>query len=166
MIENSYIASLVKPLSGKASSRKAWSIDLETVWLPFFTATNAMGGTSIPVDALGCPLRLGYNKDGSVKFNANGKPVIQIAKELNANVRMVRENFVAGLQSYAHDIYTNHAEDYKAMVRLSVDAGKPFSTRDSLKLTQAIQALNAQAKAQTDKVTETETQAEPDKVAV
>ena len=42
-----YIKNLLKPTANKATSRKVWSIDLETVWLPFFTATNAMGDTAI-----------------------------------------------------------------------------------------------------------------------
>ena len=67
-MDNNYIANLLKPVTNKSSSRKVWAIDLETVWVPFFTATNAMGGTSIPHEALGCPLRLAYNKDNSVKF--------------------------------------------------------------------------------------------------
>jgi hypothetical protein len=43
-----YIKSLLKPTTGKTSSRKVWSIDLETVWLPYFTACNAMGDSAIP----------------------------------------------------------------------------------------------------------------------
>ena len=64
-----YIASLFKPNAKKQSARKVWSIDLETVWLPFFIASNTMGVTQIPHEAIGCPLRLGYNTDGSVKFS-------------------------------------------------------------------------------------------------
>ena len=41
-----------------------------------------MGDTAIPSEALGAPLRLGYNKDGTVKFSNSGKPVIRVAKEL------------------------------------------------------------------------------------
>ena len=48
-----YIKNLLKPTANKATSRKVWSIDLETVWLPFFTATNAMGDTAIPHEAIG-----------------------------------------------------------------------------------------------------------------
>ena len=162
MNENNYIASLVKPITNKSSSRKAWSIDLETVWLPFFTATNAMGGTSIPHDALGCPLRLGYNADGSVKFLKSGKPLIQVTKEVAASVRMVRENFVAGLQSYAHEVYTTQADAYKAEVALNIEAGKPIAKRDNAKLTEAIANLAAQVKAQADK----EAQAQADKAKV
>ena len=57
-----YIKSLLIPSIKKPQGRKVWSIDLEQVWLPFFTATNTQGDTAIPVDALGCPLRLGSIK--------------------------------------------------------------------------------------------------------
>jgi hypothetical protein len=41
-----YIKALVTPQAKKANtSRRVWSIDLETVWLPFFMATNVMGDT-------------------------------------------------------------------------------------------------------------------------
>ena len=89
-----YIKNLLKPTANKTTSRKVWSIDLETVWLPFFTATNAMGDTAIPHDALGAPMRLAYNQDGSVKFSKTGKPVVKVAKDISDNVRLVRDNFI------------------------------------------------------------------------
>ena len=35
-----YISALVKPLPGRGTDRRAWSIPLAGVWLPFFTATK------------------------------------------------------------------------------------------------------------------------------
>ena len=100
-----YIKSLLLPNGSKPRGRRVWSIDLETVWLPFFTATNAMGDTAIAHDALGAPLRLAYEADGSVKFSPrNGKPIVKVAKELQTTVRLVRENFAAGLLTYAHGV--------------------------------------------------------------
>ena len=61
-----YIRSLLMPNGNKPRGRRVWSIDLESVWLPFLTATNTVGDTAIPVDALGAPLRLAYNAVGSV----------------------------------------------------------------------------------------------------
>ena len=40
MDNDNYIVQLVKPNSGKPQGRKSWSIDLETIWLPFFHSTN------------------------------------------------------------------------------------------------------------------------------
>ena len=64
----SYIKSLLQPTTKRESGRKVWSIDLQYVWLPFFTATNVQGDTAIPHEAIGAPLRLAKDKDGSVKF--------------------------------------------------------------------------------------------------
>jgi len=92
-----YIKALLVPNGRKPAGRKVWSIDLETTWLPFFTATNVMGETRIAPDALGAPLRLAYNADGSVKFSKTGRPVTKVVKELSDQIRMVRENFTASL---------------------------------------------------------------------
>ena len=76
-----YIKNLLRPNASKPAGRKVWSIDLESTWLPFFTATNAMRETAIPHEALGCPLRLAYNQDASVKFSkANpGRRILDVA---------------------------------------------------------------------------------------
>ncbi len=133
-----YIQALLKPNAGKPQGRKVWSIDLETVWLPFFTATNAMSQSNIPSDALGAPLRLAYNPDGSVKFSKSGRPVIKVAKDISDNVKLVRENFIAGLTEYSHSVFTEHGEDYKAQVNKAMEAGKPILENDKTKLEEAM----------------------------
>jgi hypothetical protein len=145
-----YIVSLLKPTVNKGQSRKAWSIDLETVWLPFFTATNTMGVSSIPLEALGAPLRLAYNADGSVKFGKNGKPVIKIASEISSNIRLIRENFVAGLQSYTHEVYTQNEQGYKETVKASLKAGKPIQDHDKTELDKAMARMVEQAIAEAE----------------
>ena len=142
---STYIKALVTPQAKQGSnSRKVWSIDLETVWLPFFTATNTMGDTSLPSEALGAPLRLGYNKDGTVKFSNAGKPVIRVAKELSDSVKMVRENFVAGLQAYANGVATENPDGFKAQIAKSVEAGMPILTRDNSSLKDAYAKIVAE----------------------
>lgn len=133
-----YIQSLLKPNAGKPQGRKVWSIDLETVWLPFFTATNAMSQTAIPNDALGAPLRLAYNQDGSVKFSKAGRPVIRVAKDISDSVKLVRENFIAGLTEYSHSVFNEHGEEYKAQVNKAMEAGKPILDNDRAKLSEAM----------------------------
>ena len=59
-----YIKSLLLPNGKKPTGRRVWSLDLESIWLPFFTATNLQSDTAIPLDALGAPLRLAYAQDG------------------------------------------------------------------------------------------------------
>jgi hypothetical protein len=145
-----YIKALLRP-NGKAKprGRRIWSIDLETVWLPFFTATNTMSDTAIPADALGAPLRLAYDPDGEVKFSKTGRPVIKVVKDIADSVRLVRENFVAGLMSYANGVATESPEGYKAQVEASMEAGKPIVEKDRQALEDAFaQLMEAQAQAQ------------------
>ncbi len=140
-----YIKALVTPQAKKAgTSRRVWSIDLETVWLPFFTATNTMGDTAIPHEALGAPLRLGYNKDGTVKFSLAGRPVIRVVKELSDSVQLVRGNFTAGLMAYANGVITENPEAYKAEIAKSYEAGKPITARDNTMLQNAYARMVAE----------------------
>jgi hypothetical protein len=159
-----YIKSLLAPNTKKPQGRKVWSIDLESVWLPFFTATNTMGDTSIPSDALGCPLRLGYDKSGAVRFSQAGRPVIRVAKDISDNVRLVRDNFTANLINYAGEVMNQNTEAYKAQIELANKAGEPIAQHDRLQLSKAIQAqVEAEAvecaKAKAEAKTETEREA-------
>jgi hypothetical protein len=73
---NQYITSLLKPVAKANADKKAWSIGLNSVWIPFFTATNVEGNTEITPYVLGNPLRLQYDKSGAVRFSQSGKPVM------------------------------------------------------------------------------------------
>lgn len=117
-----------------------WNIDLETVIVPFFMATNATGDTVIPRDALGAPLRLGYAKDGSVKFRNNGRPNIVVAKPIRDGVVMLRENFIAGLVDHTQTVMAEHKDEYANEVKLCVKAGLPVLEKDKAALEKAIQA--------------------------
>ena len=144
-----YIKSLLKP-NGKPQGRRIWSVDLETVWLPFFTATNVMGETFIPAESLGAPLRLGYDQDGTVKFSKTGRPVIKVEKEIANGVKLARENFVEGLMAYARGVAIENAEGYKAQVVSAREAGAPIVTRDREALGDALEKLAAEAQAEAE----------------
>jgi len=161
-----YVKALLIRNGKKPVARRVWSIDLETVWLPFFTATNTMGDTQIPSDAMGAPLRLAYNPDGSVKFSKSGRPVTKVAKDLADNVRLVRENFTAGLQSYANMVITQNPEGYKAEVEKAKQAGEPIIAHDKAKLDEAIaKAIEARlAEAEAKAETKPEAEGEKEKV--
>jgi len=168
-----YIKNLLMPTTKAPAGRRVWSIDLETVWLPFFTATNTMGDTAIPLDALGCPIRLAYDKDGSVKFSPTGRPVTRVAKPLADSVTLIRQNFVANLQQYAELVATERQEDYASQVELSAKAGQPVIAHDRHELDRAIQLQleeamrEAQEEAQAEKVAQAEAPPPaPDLVAV
>jgi len=148
-----YIRSLVTPTTKQPQGRKVWSIDLQQVWLPFFTATNTMGDTAIPSDAIGCPLRLGYDKAGQVRFSQAGRPVIRVAKEIADNVKLVRDNFTANLLNYAGSVMRDNAEGYKAQLETARKAGEPIYQHDKNQLSNA---LKARAEAEAEAIAEAE----------
>ncbi len=162
-----YIKSLLLPVSNKSTSRRIWAIDLEKVWLPFFTATNVTGDTAIPAEALGAPIRLGYGQDGSVKFSKNGRPVTKIAKAISDNVTMVRENFVAGLLAFTGDVQDKRTADYSAHIDMARKAGDPIIANDKANLQRAmLEQMEAEAsKSATVEVDKTPATA-PEMVAV
>lgn len=155
-----YIKNLLLPTTKAPQGRRVWSIDLESVWLPFFTATNTMGDTAIPQDALGAPLRLAYDKDGSVKFSANGRPVTRVAKPISDTVSLVRENFVANLKNYASQVAESQPDDYSKQVELQREAGEPIIQLDKIELDKAYRLQVEQALAEAEKQAEKPTEAE------
>jgi hypothetical protein len=142
MSNNQYITSLLKPIAKANTDKKVWSIGLNTVWLPFFTATNVEGNTEITPDVLGNPLRLQYDKSGAVRFSVNGKPVIRVAKELSDNIGMVRANFEANLVNHANTVKMDNASKYAEHQRLCVKMATPIIEHDRAELTKAIEALD------------------------
>jgi hypothetical protein len=162
-----YIKALLTPNGKKPQGRKVWSIDLELIWLPFFFATNTQGETAIPHDALGAPLRLAYDGDGSVRFSKSGRPIMKVAKELSDSIRMVRENFTAGLQHYAGEVINANLEGYKAQVEASKIAGEPIVSKDRHSVEEALRKAvedtmrEAEAKAEAEVAPEPEAKAEP-----
>ena len=154
-----YIQTLCVPNAESPTKRRVWGIDLETVWLPFLTATNVMGDTAmpaIPADALGCPIRLAYDRDGSVKFSKTGKPVTKVAKPISNSVTLMKLNFVAGLQQYALKVATEKQADYKKQVERATIAGKPIIAHDRQELDKAIQLQIAEEIRQTQAQAEAE----------
>jgi len=133
-----YIKSLLLPNGHKSTERRVWSIPLESIWLPFFTATNLQSDTAIPLDALGAPLRLAYAQDGSVKFSKSGRPVIRVAKPIADSVKLVRENFAANLVSYAEGVAKDNPEGFEAIQKSAHKAGEPIATKGRANMDRAI----------------------------
>ncbi len=157
-----YIKSLLTPTTKQPQGRKVWSIDLQQVWPPFFTATNTMGDTAIPSAAIGCPLRLGYDKTGAVRFSQAGRPVIRVAKEIADSVKLVRDNFTANLLNYAGAVIRDNGDAYKATIELARKAGEPIYQHDKNQLSNALKAkaeAEAIAKAEAVAVAEAVAQA-------
>lgn len=164
-----YIKSLLLPSSKSPRGRRVWSIDLETVWLPFFTATNLMGDTAIPLDALGCPIRLAYDKDGSVRFGRTGRPVTKVAKPISDTASLVRQNFVANLVQYSEQVASAKKQEYATLVGLCAKAGHPIMSHDEAELSKAIQLQIEEAMREAEQAPEVASevaQAEKEKEAV
>ncbi len=128
------------------TERKAWSIGLNTVWVPFFTATNTAGESAIPSEALGAPLRLAYDKTGSVRFGKSGKPVIRVAKELSESIRVVREQITAELLGHVAEVEAKLPDEFRAEVESARTHGMVITNHDNAELAKAVQA-KAQAEA-------------------
>jgi len=150
----SYIKSLVKPTGTKQTSRRVWGIDLPAVWIPLFLATNATGDTQLAPASLGCPIRMGYNADGSVKFSKTGRVVTKVDKELADSIRIVKDNFTAGLVSHTEKVQVSNKAAYQRQVEMAIKAGKPIIARDRENLD------NAMAKAMAQAIAEAEAEAE------
>jgi len=133
-----YIKSLLIRNGKKSGGRKVWSIDLETIWLPFFYAAKIMGESTISPEALGAPIRLQYDADGAVKFSRTGRPLTKVVKEISDEVRLVRDNFTASLVSYANGVISENPDRYKELIEEAKKAGEPIVMRDKVNLDQAL----------------------------
>ncbi len=126
-----YIKALLMPNAPKAVDRKSWSISVQNVLVPFFTATNATGDTQLSSETLGAPIRLSHDKDGSIKMSKSGRPVTRLCKELSDNVRLMRDNFIAGLVGHTTMVQNEHAEAYNHQVDMAKIAGEAIITREN-----------------------------------
>jgi len=115
-----------------------------------------MGDTAIPSDALGAPIRLAFDNDGSVKFSKTGRPISKVAKPISDNVTLIRQNFVANLQQYTEQVATDRQKDYTKQVEMATIAGKPIITHDRAELDKAIQLQLEEAMRQAQREAEPE----------
>jgi len=138
---DNYITTLLQPRAKASQERRVWSMPLDSCVVPYLTGMNVLGKSHIPHDALGAPIRLGYAKDGAVKFNAKGRPVFVVADPIKDAVSLMRENLIANMKAKAHEVATGALKDaYEAEVRASVEAAKPVRERDTEKLAAAEKA--------------------------
>jgi len=115
-----------------------------------------MGDTAIPSDALGSPIRLAYDKDGSVKFSKTGRVISKVAKPISDSVTLIRQNFVANLQQYSEQVATDRQEDYAKQIEMATIAGKPIIAHDKAELDKAIQLQLEEAMRQAQEEAEAE----------
>jgi len=74
-------------------------------------------------------MRLQRNKEGMPKFSQRGRSVLRVAREVNDQIRLVRDNFTFGLMAYAENIRKTMPAEYKARVDAAANAGAPIGQR-------------------------------------
>ena len=121
-----------------AVSRKAWGIDVSTIWLPYFTAARTIGAVDegeLHDAALGAPFRLRRDKDtNEVKFSQSGRPMFAVAPELNGMVNRARDNYIAGLLMQTRAVMDESGEAYSAQVERQQKAGQPINDKEGFDL--------------------------------
>jgi len=131
--------SILAARPGRSQDRKVWGIGLATVWLPYFTATNAAGLTAIPSDALGAPIRLRRDKQtNEVRFGSNGRPSLQVVAPVRDQVMQAQANFVVHLLDYTDMVQKGQPSEYAAQVQYAHEAGAPIIATDQADLADAI----------------------------
>ena len=123
------VKSMLKPTLKKGGDKRAWSIPVATTWVPFFTATNVKGLTTIEPDVLGAPLRLATDKDGSIVFDKAGRPRTKVHAVLAEHVKVARENYEADLLAFAGNVAREMPGKYKAEVELAQRAAEPVTAQ-------------------------------------
>jgi hypothetical protein len=142
-----FLTALLAPSKGTRGSRRAWGIDVETVWVPYFTGTNVEGKTELPDDVLGAPIRLAKTRDGEVRFDNNGRPRMRVAPELNAQVTLVRENFVSALMARVGLVIEERPDEYRQQVAAQQLAGEAVMKQQAHDVAVAAETLRIQAEA-------------------
>ena len=138
--------------SSKAVSRKAWGIDVSTVWLPYFTAAKTVGAVDdvdLPDDALGAPFRLRRDKDtNEVRFSASGRPMFYVAPELNTLVNRARDNYVSSLIQQTAVVQEESPELFSAQIERQYKASAPILAAEDTDLAVATQKQQEAAMAE------------------
>ena len=137
--------------NSKAVSRKAWGIDVSTIWLPYFTAAKTVGAlddADLPDASLGAPFRLRRDKDtNEVRISQSGRPMFYVAPELNAMVNRARDNYVAGLVQQTAAVHDESPELYEAQVARQQLVGNPIIDSENADMAVAVIA-HAEAEAE------------------
>ena len=143
-LTNADIKAMLKPTLRKGGDKRAWSIPVATTWVPFFTATNVKGHTSIEPDVLGAPLRLARDKDGTIQFDKAGRPRTKVHPVLAEQVKVAREHYEAELVAYAGNVAREMPKAYKEQVELAQRAAEPVAAKMDQDVDDFLAALAAE----------------------
>ena len=133
--------------TSKPVSRKAWGIEVSTIWLPYFTAAKTIGAVDdldLPDEDLGAPFRLRRDrKTNEVRFSDTGRPMFTLAPNLNGMVKRATDNYVAGLITDTRSVMDEAPTAYAAQVERQHKAGAPVIAKEESDLAEATEALLA-----------------------
>ena len=79
--------------------------------------------------------------DGEVRFTQSGMPVMRVHKDLNNQILVVRDNFVAGLQAYTGSVMEERSDAYAEQVSKAHAAGQPVIDQDQFDILAATEKL-------------------------
>lgn len=119
------VKAMVTPRHKPVSEKRAWSIAVESVWVPFYMATNTAGLTEIGSEALAHPVEIAYGKDGLPRFTDDGRPIMRVNKTLASQVRTARDNYENQLRDFTRNIQAEMPDAFKAQLDRIVTALSP-----------------------------------------
>lgn len=90
-------------------------------------------------------MRLQRNKEGMPKFSQRGRSVLRVAREVNDQIRLVRDNFTFGLMAYTENIRKTMPAEYKAQVEAAENAGAPITKGDCVAVMSYLEQLREKA---------------------
>ena len=81
-------------------------------------------------------------------MSKTGRPVVRVVKEIADQVKVVRENFIANLQSFTGLVIKKEKDAYMAQVKAAQTAGAPIVAKDQAALDAAYAAQAEKAEAE------------------
>lgn len=148
----------------KPVDKKVWSIGLETVLIPYLTASNAIGATCLNGDVLGCPVRIARNEDGTPKLNKSGKLVTSVHKQIRTQVANMRDAYIAQLRNATRFVQSTETEAYNNQVKIANRMGAE-AMQSERSLIAKYEAIKAEAEAEATAEAETKATAEAEATA-
>ncbi|MDZ4263807.1 MAG: hypothetical protein U1B30_15935 [Pseudomonadota bacterium] len=136
-------------------SRKAFGLDINTVWAPFFTAHKAIGtpGTeNISDAALVATTVLARDKDGNVRVSKQGKLTYRTNRELSSAARRQIDGYGAKLMEETGIITAEAPNAVAAQIKRSQEAARPIQMQDAYDVMLFEEELAKQAKAEAEPI--------------
>jgi len=155
------ISSLVRQGPAPRSSKKLWGGDVETQWVPFFSATNVLGDTAISDTSMGAPIITPIGEDGVPKFNRNGEPVRQVQTEIRRAVSSVQASFFAGLAQFAGEVQRLNQREYVEAVKRYQNAGTLVKEAEDAAIEEELDRRRAAALAELENIAAEEAASKP-----